>query len=113
MMKNYIQNGDNLTVTAPADVVSGSGVLIGSLFGVATGDATTGDKVTLCRKGLFLLPKLSTQAWTVGVKVYWDAGNGHATTASSGNTLIGLAGEDAVNPSDFGKVILDGAAATS
>lgn len=40
-MRNYIQPGDNLTLNAPAAVISGQGVQIGDLFGVANGDAST------------------------------------------------------------------------
>lgn len=35
-MKNFIQRGDMITVTAPTGgVTSGQGVLVGNLFGVA------------------------------------------------------------------------------
>lgn len=34
-MKNYVQRGDVITATAPANVTSGDGVLVGLLFGVA------------------------------------------------------------------------------
>ena len=34
-MKNYVSDGNALTVTAPAAVSAGAGVLIGSIFGVA------------------------------------------------------------------------------
>ena len=38
-MKNFIQKGNNITLTAPYNVTSGDGLLVGSAFGVATGDA--------------------------------------------------------------------------
>ena len=38
-MKNFIQPGDSLTVSAPYAVTSGQGVLIGALFGIAAYDA--------------------------------------------------------------------------
>lgn len=38
-MRNFVQPGLNVTVIASGGVSSGDGVLIGSLFGVATGDA--------------------------------------------------------------------------
>ena len=34
-MKNYVSSGATLTITAGADIASGAGVLVGSLFGVA------------------------------------------------------------------------------
>ena len=39
-MKNYVQPGATLTLTAPYAVVSGDGLLVGSIFGVATTDST-------------------------------------------------------------------------
>ena len=38
-MKNFIQPGDSLTVSAPYAVTSGQGVLVGALFGIAAYDA--------------------------------------------------------------------------
>lgn len=107
-MKNFIQPGANITVVAPGLVASGDGVLIGSLFGVATGDAESGAEVTLVRHGVFSLPKLSAQAWTVGEKIYWDGSE--CTTVVSTNKLIGVAVEIAADPSATGKVVLDGTA---
>ena len=37
-MKNYIQNGANLTITASADITSGECVVIGDIVGVAVTD---------------------------------------------------------------------------
>jgi predicted RecA/RadA family phage recombinase len=34
-MKNYVQSGEIITVTAPADCKSGDPVAVGSIFGVA------------------------------------------------------------------------------
>ena len=36
-MKNYVQPGNTITLTAPYAVVSGDGLLVGSIFGVAAG----------------------------------------------------------------------------
>ncbi|MEJ6397038.1 DUF2190 family protein [Yoonia sp. 208BN28-4] len=108
-MKNYVNEGKAITVTAAAAVASGAGVLAGALFGVAQGDAEAGEPLVLVRCGQFDLAKTSAQAWTVGAKLYWDNSNNVVTTAASGNTLIGCAGAAAANPSATGTVILDGA----
>lgn len=92
-MKNYVDSGDTVTLTAPAAVASGAGVLIGSLFGVAQNAAENGASLVIVTKGVFDLTKVGSQAWTVGAKVYWDAGNARCTTVASGNTLIGVATE--------------------
>lgn len=109
-MKNFIQNGEVITVTAPADVSSGDMVVVGSIHGVAQADALSGDPVELVRRGVFTLPKVSAQAWTQGAKIYWHPTNENATTTASGAVLVGVATEAAANPSDTGTVLLDGAA---
>jgi predicted RecA/RadA family phage recombinase len=88
-MKNYVQEGDAIEITAGADIASGAGVLIGSLFGVAAGAFANGAQGIINTKGVFDLPKVGSQAWTVGVRVYWT-GTACTTTASS-NKLIGVA----------------------
>ena len=108
-MKNYIQEGDNVTLPAPYDVLSGGGALVGSLFGVAVDDALTGANVVLVREGVFTMPKTSAQAWTQGAKIYWDDTNKVCTTTATANTLVGVALAAAANPSATGEVLLDGA----
>ena len=90
-MKNYVSDGENITVAAPAALNSGDGVLVGSLFGVASSTVASGAQVAIVVEGVFTLPKAASQAWTVGAKVYWDATNNRCTTVATGNTLIGVA----------------------
>jgi predicted RecA/RadA family phage recombinase len=105
-MKNYIQPGEKITVPAPHDVASGGGVLVGSMFGVAATAAKDGEDVTIVRKGVFVLNKLTAQAWEVGVKVYWNNTAKEVTTVASGNTQIGFAAVAAADPSANGTVAL-------
>ncbi len=96
-MKNLVQPGRTITVTAPATVDSGDGVLIGSLFGVAAGDAATGESLDLVTEGVFALAKNSASVFTVGAFVYFNAtdGNAHSNAdedSNSGGTVrIGVA----------------------
>lgn len=90
-MDNFIQPGRVVTVAAPYDVVSGAGLLVGSLFGVAAYDALSTVNVEAVTEGVFNLKKAGSQAWTVGAKVYWDDTAKACTTTASGNTLIGVA----------------------
>lgn len=92
-MKNFIANGEHVTVLAPYAVSSGGGALVGSLFGVAVNDAANGAEVVLATRGVFEMAKADSQAWTVGAKIYWDNTNKVCTTTASGNTLIGTAYE--------------------
>lgn len=90
-MKNFVQRGENITVPAPAAVTSGGGVLIGSLFGVANGDADTGADVVLSTTGVFDLPKTTANDITVGAALYWNDTAKEVTTTASGNTKVGVA----------------------
>ncbi|HPE29815.1 MAG TPA: DUF2190 family protein [Parvularculaceae bacterium] len=89
-MKNYIQDGNILSLTAPAALSSGDGFLSGAIFGVAVKDAASGAKVDAVVEGVVELPK-AAGAINEGVLVYWDNTNSNVTTTSSGNTLIGKA----------------------
>ena len=108
-MKNCIQTGDSITVTAPADGTSGTGVLVGALFGIAAASAVAGAEVVIVRSGVYELPKRPDQAWDVGTKVYWDNANSRLTSVAPGNKLVGVAVEAAADPSDTGVALLDGA----
>ena len=84
-MKNYVQPGRNVTVTAPATLVSGEGVQIGALFGVAAGDADPGASVTLSTEGVFDLPKeATTTTFAVGDEVEWNAAQKRVDALSTG-----------------------------
>ena len=92
-MKNYIQPGNVIAVTAPTGgVASGDGVLVGSLFGIAAGDAAENDNVEVQTTGVFELSKV-TGAISQGAKVYWDDTNKRTTSVATSNTLIGVATE--------------------
>lgn len=92
-MKNYIQPGARIDVTAPAAVLDGQLVRVGLLAGVAVADAANGAPLVLATEGVFDVAKVGSQAWTVGAAIY---GTGTttltATTATTtGNILLGVA----------------------
>jgi predicted RecA/RadA family phage recombinase len=91
MAKNFIAPGERLVVTAPYALLSGQGALVGSIFGVAEHDALIGTDVTLVLEGIWELVKAPSQAWTTGVRVYWDDAAKVATTTVATNKLIGVA----------------------
>jgi predicted RecA/RadA family phage recombinase len=89
-MKNYVQPGDVVTLAAPANVLSGAGVLVGTLFGVCAYDAASGAEVEVALTGVYTLPK-ATGVIAQGAKVYWDNVAKNVTTTAGGNTFIGAA----------------------
>jgi predicted RecA/RadA family phage recombinase len=90
-MKNYIQDGKTITLTAPAGgVVSGVGVLIGALFVVPLFSAGVSESFEARTTGVVQLPKASG-AVTEGAKLYWDNTAKNVTTTATANTFIGYA----------------------
>jgi predicted RecA/RadA family phage recombinase len=92
-MKNFVQEGEIINVTSPYALTAGDGCLVGSIFGVAVDTVATSTAVNICTDGIFDLAKTASQAWTVGVKIYWDNSTKRCTTAAAAgaNALIGVA----------------------
>jgi predicted RecA/RadA family phage recombinase len=92
-MKNFVQQGNTITVTAPAAVASGQVVVVGSLVGVAAFDAASGADVEVTVEGVFELPKVATDVIAQGDKLYWDSGEAKLTkTAGTGSKpMVGVA----------------------
>lgn len=107
-MKSYIQEGDVLTLTAPYDVASGAGLLVGTIVGVAAHAAISGAEVEVCVEGVVEVAKVSAQAWTQGATIYWDNTAKLFTSVSTSNTKAGVAVAAAANPSDTGIIRLNG-----
>ena len=107
-MRNFVQNGVNLTLPAPAIVASGGVVIVGSIVGIAAESAAIGEDLDIVTEGVFTLPKVSALAIAIGDKVYWDSTAGLVTKTASGNTLLGAAVAAAANPSGTVAVRLNG-----
>ena len=86
-MKNYVQPGEALTVTAPYAVSAGGGVQVGAaLFGVAVDAASSGASLVIRTEGVFDLAKSTAQAYAAGARVFWD--NSGKTLTSNGTSNI-------------------------
>ena len=90
-MKNHVQPGKTITLTAPYAVTSGDGLLVGAIFGVASGTAALGEAVETAVEGVYDLKKVASQAWAAGDKIYWDNTAKNTTKTLTSNTLIGVA----------------------
>jgi predicted RecA/RadA family phage recombinase len=111
-MKSAIASGDFLIITATANILAGAGVLLGSLFGVATTDIANGAQGSIALTGIFDLPKVDSQTWTVGAPIYWTGTA--CTTVASTNKMIGCAAAAVGGGAGLtiGRVRLNGAAVT-
>ena len=110
-MKNYVQPGNTITLTAPYAVSSGDGLLVGAIFGVAAGTAIVGDPVETALEGVYDLKKVASQAWAAGDRIYWDNTARQTTKTLTSNTLIGVATEAVAGGATdlIGRVRLNGA----
>ena len=90
--------------------MSGAGVLIGSIFGIATVTAAEGVDFALQLVGVVSINRQSgaSTAWGVGDKIYWDDNNKRATKTATSNTLIGAAVTAAADGDASGSVRLNG-----
>jgi predicted RecA/RadA family phage recombinase len=110
-MKNFIQNGDVITVAAPSGgVQSGDGVIVGSLFGVAAFTAAEDEPVEIATRGVHVLPKNSTAVLAQGSRVAWDATEKRIDLPGSGLYPIGIVTVPAGNGFNSVQVRLDGVA---
>ena len=79
-MKNYVQPGNTIPLTAPYDVASGDGLLVGSIFGVAAGNAVNGLALEDWRApaeeaGGVLWATVTRLRWSSGAKRYARQGS--------------------------------------
>lgn len=109
-MKNYVQDGETITLVAPAALASGDGVLVGGFFGIAANAAASGANVEVKLNGVYQITALSTDTGAVGTKVYWDNTNKRITTTASGNSLVGALTVAKANGDTTATVRLNGVA---
>lgn len=110
-MKNYIQKGDAITLTAQSAVFAGQGVLQGALFGVAATNASAGEEFEAILVGVYSLPKANGEdALAPGDPVYWSDDLGRVTTASADTKRIGAVTQAAPAEAGFVSVRLNGVA---
>jgi predicted RecA/RadA family phage recombinase len=99
MATNFVKPGENLTVTANAEVESGELVVIGNLAGVALNNAANGAEVVIATTGVFTLTKTSALEINVGDFVYAAATAGDVNKTPTSRVQIGIAVSNAPNPS--------------
>lgn len=91
MAKNHLKSGDLIDVVLAAAILSGAGILIGVRVGVAQTSGAAGDTVACAVRGVYELPKLSTDVVAQGALLYWDNTNKRLTVTATANTLAGYA----------------------
>lgn len=93
-MKNFIQDGNTLTLTPAAAVASGVGYLFGTaLFGVATGDVVISTPGEFLCEGVVQIAKTASLAIAVGDRLFWDPTNKCVNKTSTAQQCVGIAVE--------------------
>lgn len=107
-MKNYIQKGNVLTLTPAAAVASGTGYLFGAaLFGVAANDVAANTAGEFVCEGVFEIAKTPALAISTGDRLFWDATNKCVNKTSTAQQCVGIAVQDAANPSASVRMLLE------
>lgn len=84
-MKLFIQNGKviDFANSTGSTILSGAGVVVGSLFGVATGDILDGDTGGVVLEGVVELPVKGGVTPTQGQVLYWSTSTKNLTATDS------------------------------
>ncbi len=107
-MKNYIQEGDVLTLTPTAAVAAGTGYLFGAaLFAVAIADVAANTAGAFAAEGVIDIAKTSALAITTGDRLFWDATNKCVNKTATAQQCVGIAVADAANPSATVRMLLE------
>lgn len=112
MARNFLQEGDTLTLIAPSGgVTAGLGYMIGSLFVVALTSAAQGERFDGATEGVFTMTKASAgsgKAFTAGEPIFWDDGsNKRWDKTGSGLFQIGVAVEAAATTATSVRVAIN------
>lgn len=99
-MRNFIKEGEVLTLTPTSAVAAGAGFMFGAgLFGVATSAVANGAAGEFITEGVVEIGKTSALAISVGDRLFWDAANSVVNKTSAGQVCVGIAVAAAANPS--------------
>ena len=92
-MDNYLQPGGRVTATngSGSDAASGGVVVFGDTIRVALTAIANGASGEWAIEGVFTLPATTTDTWSDGDFVYWNATTGKCTSTMSTNVVAGIA----------------------
>lgn len=110
-MRNYVQPGETITVTAPYALSPGDGCLVGIMFGISCGTYANGAEAEIqVDDAVYDITALSTDtaSGTALVAAYWDNTNKRITTTASGNTKVGVIVAAKVSGDTTARVRLNG-----
>jgi predicted RecA/RadA family phage recombinase len=106
-MRNYVQDGIALDLTAPSGgVTSGLAYKIGSIICIAAVSAAAGAIFAGYTQGVYDVVSDTGTAWAEGDLVYWDNTNKVFTKTATSNTKAGVAATAKASGTAVGRVKL-------
>jgi predicted RecA/RadA family phage recombinase len=104
-VNTLFNKGKSIEITAVNALVSGQSVLVGSLVGVSANKYNVGDTAVIWLIGTHQVVK-AAEAWTPGIKLYWDSTNNVFTQTQGANTFAGYAAAAALQTDPTGLILL-------
>lgn len=89
-MKNFVQRGDVIDITAGADLTSGTPVVVGNSIAIPQTDIANGSLGSVAIEGVFTLTKASTKTYNIGDLVDWDLSAAQVDTSAATGDLTGF-----------------------
>jgi len=93
-MARFIHDGRAVDFLPESDTIAGTVIVIGSLVGITKMDIPAGTLDAVHVVGVYDIEK-GNAAVSLGNKVYWDATAKKAVINATGNTLLGVAVQEA------------------
>lgn len=89
MAGNFIQQGDTLDIVAAANLTSGTPIAVGALAAIPLSTVLSGQPCAVRVEGVFQVPKVAGNAFTVGQRVNFRPSASAFTlaTAATGDLL--------------------------
>lgn len=106
MANQFVQQGEKIDFTPSSAVAAGTMVLFGERVFFAELAIPANTLGSLRTTGVVQYEKTTGEAWTVGQKLYWNAGTSKLTTTSSTNKVAGYAAAAAASGAVEGLCLL-------
>ena len=106
MANQYIQAGNFIDYTPGSAVAAGDPVILTDRVLVAPRAIAANTTGSLATSGVFKLQKTTSQAWTLGQKLYWDGATSKATSVAGSLKVLGYAAAAAGSADTEGLVLL-------
>jgi predicted RecA/RadA family phage recombinase len=104
-VNTLFNKGKAIEILAANAMTSGQPVLVGSLVGISANKYNVGDTAVIWLVGTHQVVK-AAEAWTPGIKIYWDNVNNDFTQTVGANTFAGYAAAAALQTDPTGLILL-------